>query len=446
MTTTTTADDKFSFTLTVNSSSPTSETGGYVTVSINGTNVGGQNIGEAKEFINQYTIAGGVLNITITAGSGNCSTTATVTPPAPCSPGSACIWDPLNVNPPYATVTVQRDCKGTSDESDDEVSGTFSVTGIPAGYTAELDRKLDANGNAKEHIAGGITNGQVVNWGPYNVNSVKYPGQNGFVLWFMLEGITDCLGDYFVTIPDCPACTAPTPTGTGASICPDNSATLSASGCTTGYTATWYSDAGLTTQVGTGNSFTTPILTATTNYYVSCVKTADPTCKSSGVMVTATVKPLPTLTAGTPTCAQNGLTYSVTVTTNGTITANFGTVSGTTVSNIPAGTDVTITAILNGCTKDVTVTSPTCQIPCTAPTPTGTGASICPDNGHFERRRLYCRIYGHLVQRCGLDHPSRDGQQLHHADIDRDDQLLRVLRKNGRPYLQKQWGDGNGHS
>ena len=380
MTTTTTADDKFSFTLTVNSTSSTAETGGYVSVSINGTNVGGQNIGEAKEFVNQYNISGGVLNVTITAGSGNCSTTTTITPPQACSPGAGCTWDPLNLNPPYVTVTVQRDCKGTSDESDDEVSGTFSVTGIPAGYAAELDRKLDANGNGKEHIEGGITNGQVVNWGPYNVNTVKYPGQNGFVLWFMLEGITDCLGDYFVMIPNCPACTAPTPTGTDASICSGETAILMASGCTSGYTATWFSNSTLTSQLETGDSYETPTLTTTTNYYVSCVKDGDATCKSTGVLVAATVKPLPTLTAGTPTCAQNGLTYSVTVTSNGTISADAGTVSGTTVSNIPAGTDVTITATLNGCTRDITVTSPTCQIPCTAPTPTGTGASVCPDN------------------------------------------------------------------
>ncbi|MFN8344054.1 MAG: hypothetical protein U0X91_03585, partial [Spirosomataceae bacterium] len=219
------------------------------------------------------------------------------------------------------------------------------------------------------------TNGTITaNFGTVSGTTVSnIPAGTDVTITAILNG---CTKDVTVTSPTCQIpCTAPTPTGTGASICPDNSATLSAGGCTAGYTATWYSDAGLTTQVGTGNNFTTPILTATTNYYVSCVKTADPTCKSSGVMVTATVKPLPTLTAGTPVCAQDGLTYSVTVTTNGTITANFGTVSGTTVSNIPTGTNVTITATLNGCTKQITVTAPTCQIPCTAPTPTGTGAS-----------------------------------------------------------------------
>ena len=195
----------------------------------------------------------------------------------------------------------------------------------------------------------------------------------------MLDGYTDCLGDEWVYIPDIP-CTAPTPTGTGAAVCPDNTATLSASGCTSGYTATWFSDSGLNNQEGTGNNFTTQTLTSTTDYYVACVLNSDASCKSTGVLVKATVKPLPTLTAGTPVCASNGLTYSITVTTNGTITADAGTVSGTTVSNIPAGTDVTITATLNGCIKDITVTSPTCQIPCKAPTPTGTGASICPNN------------------------------------------------------------------
>lgn len=54
------------------------------------------------------------------------------------------------------------------------------------------------------------------------------------------------------------------PTGTGASFCPGTSATLSATG--TGVIA-WYTVATGGTAVGTGSSFTTPVLSATTTYY-----------------------------------------------------------------------------------------------------------------------------------------------------------------------------------
>jgi len=377
-TTANTADDKYSFTLTVNA---TGATGGFVQVSDNGTGLGVQVIGEAKVYYNTFFISAGTKTLTITSANGACNTTVELMPPAPCSP--TCIWDPLDTNPPYASSTIVRDCKGTIDESDDTVSGVLTITsGIPAGYTWDLDIKLNATGTQVQFVS--TQSGSTAAWGPISVATLQsgYPNSNGFVLWFMLTGINDCLGDLFVPFPDCPPviCNAPTPTGTGASVCPDNTATLTASGCTTGFTATWFSNAGLTAQVGTGINFTTPILTQTTTYYVACVQNTAPTCKSSGVSVIATVKPAPTLTAATPICAQNGSTYSVTVTSNGTITANGGTVNGLTVSNIFAGTDVNITATLNGCTRTITVIAPNCNNPCNAPTPTGTGASVCPDN------------------------------------------------------------------
>lgn len=64
---------------------------------------------------------------------------------------------------------------------------------------------------------------------------------------------------------------APSVSDASPSVCYGSSATLevTSSVSTPGNYFAWYSDAGLTTQVGTGTSFTTPALTANTSYWVA---------------------------------------------------------------------------------------------------------------------------------------------------------------------------------
>ncbi|MCG9910515.1 MAG: FG-GAP-like repeat-containing protein [Flavobacteriales bacterium] len=57
----------------------------------------------------------------------------------------------------------------------------------------------------------------------------------------------------------------PTPAANGATVVNSGSVTLNA---TAGNNVVWYSDASGTNQVGTGNTFTTPVLTQTTTYYI----------------------------------------------------------------------------------------------------------------------------------------------------------------------------------
>ncbi|QDK82146.1 DUF11 domain-containing protein [Spirosoma sp. KCTC 42546] len=171
-----------------------------------------------------------------------------------------------------------------------------------------------------------------------------------------------------------PACTPPTPIGVAAARCGTGTVTLTATGCDATYPAIWFSNAALTAQVGTGNSFTTPSLTTTTTYYVACVK--DAACKSAGVSVVATVNPAPTLTVSNVVCAANLLTYSLSFASTGTVTSTAGTLSGNTVTGITAGTSITLTATLNGCTTVLPVTAPNCACPTVNP-PTGNSASIC---------------------------------------------------------------------
>ena len=99
-------------------------------------------------------------------------------------------------------------------------------------------------------------------------------------------------------------------------------------------------------------------------------------------MMTVQVDIQPTLTIGAVTCAPDLLTYSVSFTaTGGTVSATAGTISGSMVTGIPAGTDLTIT-VSNGtntaCDVSQNVTAPDCNCPpIAAPTINPATATIC---------------------------------------------------------------------
>lgn len=108
--------------------------------------------------------------------------------------------------------------------------------------------------------------------------------------------------------------TIPTaPTTSGSSACGDASITLSASGGTAGQYR-WYTvSTGGTALAGqTNDTYTTPILTSTTSYYVSI---HDGTCESARTLVTATINPIPA--APTTTGSSSCLPGSVTLTASG---------------------------------------------------------------------------------------------------------------------------------
>ncbi|MEO7529882.1 MAG: hypothetical protein ABIS69_00680, partial [Sediminibacterium sp.] len=105
---------------------------------------------------------------------------------------------------------------------------------------------------------------------------------------------------------------APTPaapTASGTSICSGNSATLTATA--PGGTYRWYNAASGGNLLTTGNSYTTPSLTATTTYYVETTVSA---CTSSRTPVTVTVNAIPAAptATGTTICAGNTATLTAT--------------------------------------------------------------------------------------------------------------------------------------
>lgn len=189
-----------------------------------------------------------------------------------------------------------------------------------------------------------------------------------------------CKSTLKVDKPDCTCPQITNPTAQGTAVCIGTAAMLTASGCTTGTTAKWYSNSILTTELGSGASFTTPNLTQAIDYYVACVNDAKPICKSTGVKVTVTMKPYPTFSSVTTTCGADNSTYSVTISSTGVVTVkspNGLQISGTgpyTIANVPSGTNLVLTAVLNGCSKDTTIVAPACG--CTPQTPTALAANV----------------------------------------------------------------------
>lgn len=100
-------------------------------------------------------------------------------------------------------------------------------------------------------------------------------------------------------------------------------------------------------------------------------------CDAYSNCITVTVTPLPTLSVLGASCSVDLTTYTVTFSSNGTVTATAGTVSGSTVTGIPAGTNVILTATLSGCTSTVTVPAPNCSCPPVTAPISGGNQVIC---------------------------------------------------------------------
>jgi hypothetical protein len=120
----------------------------------------------------------------------------------------------------------------------------------------------------------------------------SFSGQNVIFRWIAKWGA----GDYWVDIDNiniitCPTMTAPNNTTPPANltICSGNSTTLTATAVGTG-TLTWYDVMTGGTSLGTGGTFTTPVLTAKDTFYVAEEMGA---CVSSRTMIIVNVVPLP---------------------------------------------------------------------------------------------------------------------------------------------------------
>ncbi|GEO04909.1 hypothetical protein AAE02nite_25730 [Adhaeribacter aerolatus] len=152
------------------------------------------------------------------------------------------------------------------------------------------------------------------------------------------------------------------PLVTSKSHCGPGSVTLSASGASSTGSYRWYTSSSGGTPISnlTSATYTTPVLTATTTYYVSVVNNG---CESPRVPVVATIHPKPAVvvTASAQTITAGG---STTLTASGANTYSWSpatglsSVNGTSVTAKPSSTTTyTVTgAGANGCTSIATIT------------------------------------------------------------------------------------------
>jgi hypothetical protein len=127
-------------------------------------------------------------------------------------------------------------------------------------------------------------------------------------------GCTDYIGGESNTVKKTVEFAPNAPTVTPSAICGTGTVTLGTT-CTTG-TAQWYAASTGGNAIATGASFTTPSLTISTTYYVSCKTTAGG-CESARTPVTATINSggvAPTVTPAT-ICGTGTVTLGATCTT-----------------------------------------------------------------------------------------------------------------------------------
>ena len=187
--------------------------------------------------------------------------------------------------------------------------------------------------------------------------------------------------NFIVTV--CPVA----PTVTPNQGCENTTVTLAASGGTNGQYR-WYTvtTGGTAISGETNSNYTTPILSATTTYYVAI---NDGTCESTRTAVTATINPLPSApsTTGVTAC---GPTASVLLTAAGGVTGQYrwytvatggtaitGETNSTYTTPTLSATTTYYVSINNGTCESIRASAIATITPLPTP-PTAIGASVCP--------------------------------------------------------------------
>lgn len=137
-------------------------------------------------------------------------------------------------------------------------------------------------------------------------------------------------------------------------VCEMGTVTLTASVDDATAVMEWYEDEELTTLVHTGTSFTTPVLSATTTYYVIAVT---PECSTNPRAVVATVNPLPFLTVDPTmalTCPGDSVTFTAFEDSDYTYLWSDGTTSAE-MTTSEYGNHTVVVTDENGCQSSMTV-------------------------------------------------------------------------------------------
>lgn len=171
------------------------------------------------------------------------------------------------------------------------------------------------------------------------------------------------------------------PTAPGTAICSGNTATLTATA--PGGTYQWYNAAAGGTLLQTGASYTTPVLTTTTTYYVQSVTG----CTGPRTAVTVTVNPIPVAPTASGTTICSGNTATLTATAPGGTYEWYNAAAGGTL--LQTGASYTTPVLTTTTTYYVQSIMASCTGPRTAVTvmvtpipaaPTASSTAICTGN------------------------------------------------------------------
>ena len=168
--------------------------------------------------------------------------------------------------PAVANAGTIQTCAGTS--------VTLSIANPQAGYT--YNWYTAATGGSSVYTGTDFATPALTSGTTYYVDATNSTGCTSTTRTAVNISVTNAPG-------------APTVSNTGTSVCPNNSTTLTATSNDPGAVITWYSAATGGTALATGGSFTTPVLTANTTYYVGATNTASGCISTSRTPVTVTI-------------------------------------------------------------------------------------------------------------------------------------------------------------
>ncbi|MBA4854104.1 PA14 domain-containing protein, partial [Emticicia sp. BO119] len=223
--------------------------------------------------------------------------------------------------------------------------------------------------------------------------SYSWTGPNSFTSTLQNPTIpnstTSMSGIYTVTVTNAAGCTATAtasvlvkpipgaPAGNDNSRCGTGTVTISATGCSGG-TYTWYAAASGGSSLGTGSSYTTPSISSTTTYYVSC--TVNGCTSTTRGSADATIKPIPSAPTTSPVsrCGTGSVTISAdncAGTVNWYAAASGGSSLGTGNYTTPSLTAPSTTTYYAACTVNGCVSTSRTALTVTVLTPPTASAS-----------------------------------------------------------------------
>lgn len=252
-------------------------------------------------------------------------------------------------------------------------SDTLTVTMVPT-------EPLCTNPNSGS-VATTVSGGNpplTYSWSPSAQNTANLTAVAGGTYTLTIAQGT-CQATYSVTLTNPSAPSAPA--ANAVSICSGNTAVLQVQSPNASYTYNWYAAATGGTALGTGTSFTTPVLTTNTTYYLeavngSCVSVRTAVTVSINTITTAVVNPITVCDGNTGTLQVQSPNASYTynwynAATGGTL---LGSGTSFTTPALSVGTTYYVEPVNNSCPG--TRTAVTVGVT-TVPPPTANAVEVC---------------------------------------------------------------------